>query len=74
MPRVLSTSSSVTGSSVIFAPSCVTAIRVPGLMPRAVRISEGMTNCPFVLTDVICRSMAYIIISGKTSFKGEKSI
>src|SRR5260370_22690937 len=44
MPRVASTSSFVTGCSVIFAPSYVTAIRVPALIPRAERISEGITR------------------------------
>ena len=43
-PRVLSTSFSDTGSSTIRDPSCVTAIRVPGPMPNAARISEGITN------------------------------
>src|SRR6202162_1922933 len=54
-PRVLSTSSSDTGSRMMRVPSCVTAMRVPGLMPSDSRISEGMTKCPLVLTDVICR-------------------
>jgi hypothetical protein len=27
------------------------------LMPSDARISEGITNCPFVLTEVICRIM-----------------
>src|SRR5450755_651236 len=57
IPRVLSTKSSDTGSRTIRDPSCVTAMRVPGLIPREVLISAGMTNCPFVLTEVICRSM-----------------
>src|ERR1700693_1364563 len=43
-PRVLSTNSSDTGSRTIRDPSCVTAIRVPGPMPREALISEGMTN------------------------------
>jgi hypothetical protein len=30
---------------------------VPGLIPRDSRISEGITNCPFVLTEVICLIM-----------------
>jgi hypothetical protein len=54
-PRVLSTSSSDTGSNTIRDPSCVTAMRVPGLMPKDARISAGITNCPLVLTEVICR-------------------
>src|SRR5579863_5507386 len=56
-PRVLSTSSSETGSRTIRDPSCVTAMRVPGLIPSDSRISEGITNCPFVLTEVICLIM-----------------
>lgn len=32
-------------------------MRVPGLMPSAERISDGITNCPLVLTVVICRFM-----------------
>src|ERR1035438_7724609 len=57
IPRVLSTKSSDTGSRTIRDPSCVTAMRVPGLIPREVLISAGMTNCPLVLTEVICRTM-----------------
>src|ERR1700683_873819 len=56
-PRVRSTSSSETGSRTMRDPSWVTAMRVPGLMPSDSRISEGITNWPFVLTEVICRSM-----------------
>src|SRR5579864_7146166 len=55
--RVLSTSSSETGSRTMRDPSCVTAMRVPGSIPSDCRISEGMTNWPFVLTEVICRIM-----------------
>ena len=47
-------------------PSCVTAMRVPGLIPSDCRISDGMTNCPFVLTNVICRTIAYIVAWSKT--------
>src|SRR5580698_27923 len=54
-PRVLSTSSSATVSRTMLEPACVTEMRVPGLIPSNSRISEGMTNWPFVLTDVICR-------------------
>src|ERR1700733_2813157 len=61
-PRVLSTSSSETGSRTMRDPSCVTAMRVPGFMPRAARISEGITNCPLVLTEVICRIMLTLYI------------
>src|SRR5277367_4500066 len=60
IPRVLSTNSSDTGSRTIRDPSCVTAMRVPGLIPRDVLISAGMTNCPLVLTEVICRVMLTI--------------
>jgi DNA-binding transcriptional ArsR family regulator len=40
-------------------------MRVPGSMPKEALISEGITNCPFVLTVVIRRTMAYIISSSK---------
>src|ERR1700686_2911344 len=55
IPRVLSTKASDTGSRTIRGPSCVTAMRVPGLIPKDVLISAGITNCPLVLTVVICR-------------------
>src|ERR1700686_3622452 len=57
IPRVLSTKASDTGSRTIRDPSCVTAMRVPGLIPKDVLISAGITNCPLVLTVVICRSI-----------------
>jgi len=41
-------------------------MRVPGSMPSDARISEGMTNCPLVLTDVIRRSMSYIMREVRT--------
>src|SRR5271165_3004794 len=52
-PRVSSTSLSETGSRIMRGPWRVTAMRVPGPMPRDSRISAGMTNWPFVLTVVI---------------------
>jgi len=65
MPRVRSTSSSDTRSKTILLPSWLTAMRVPGSIPSDSRISDGITNCPFVLTVVIRRSMSYIIREGK---------
>jgi hypothetical protein len=31
------------------------------LIPKDARIPEGITNCPFVLTEVICRIMLTLL-------------
>jgi len=48
-------------------------MRVPGLIPKDALISDGMTNCPLVLTVVIRRTISYIVAMSRKCEQGKDS-